>query len=417
MEVVRGTRGKLSDYSVNSDVSLEVLLSARGYRKCKFLCLGIDKNKQIKDQEHVFIGKLDSFPVSSQDRGLRDNTGLFKLSLNSFQHIDKFVFILHVEDFDYDNGLSHYGFKILQRDNILVSGNFLLNSPSTEKTLVVLEIYKKDVWRLNFVAQGYSEGLGPFLRGYTCDETTRRYIESSVQAVRAGINTLPKPRTAINTQVPTASNKNAPVSSSIPVIDEQVQITCEPFVCEVVDAPTRILDQEDMVIAVDEYGMTLPEPISNSNINIVQRGFKTNLATLLDIYNSFSVEMNIEGGQCSYKCYVLDYNGQIYAGNYVVSEQCPSTPKQEIEGQIMPELSFFSLNLMRLPQEIHKLLFILEDLNISSYNLSKYTVIVSQSGKPVAACESNVNNLPTGRAITGLEIYREGENWQIYWPN
>jgi tellurium resistance protein TerD len=172
-EAQRGFRDKLNNY-INPDNPFSVKLEIDGNDVYDFTCFGLDSNGKLSDDRYmVFFNQLktpnDEISVSLNPGSANFNVNLSKLPSS----INKLVFTGSLDG----GGLikNARSIKITAADSLQLT--LTGNDFASEKAIIALEIYKKDVWRVSFVASGFNEGLSALLRLYGGEE-----IESQPKA-------------------------------------------------------------------------------------------------------------------------------------------------------------------------------------------------------------------------------------------
>ncbi|MDR1471699.1 MAG: TerD family protein [Synergistaceae bacterium] len=166
MEIVRGQKLKLRDVAASSE--FEVAIDVDGGCAVDTSCFGLDGDGRLSDSRYfIFRGQPES-PCSSITR---NGSGSFSLNLSTLpSEVRKIVFVVTV---DGEGGMSSIG---QGRVRILVDGDERLVFPffgrdfPSERAVMAVELYFKDVWRIAAIGQGFSGGLRAVLDHFGGDE-------------------------------------------------------------------------------------------------------------------------------------------------------------------------------------------------------------------------------------------------------
>jgi tellurium resistance protein TerD len=180
----RGFRDKLENY-ININNSFSVKVEIVGNEQYDFACFGLDLNGKLSDDRYmVFYNQLNS-PKNEICVSLKPKIANFDVNLLSLPtSVYKLVFTASVDG----SGL----IKNASLINIIVADSIKLSLKgqdfASEKAIICLEIYKKENWRISFVASGFNEGLPALLRLYGGEEKESK----SVNQTESG-NMIPVP--------------------------------------------------------------------------------------------------------------------------------------------------------------------------------------------------------------------------------
>ncbi|MBQ7528962.1 VWA domain-containing protein [bacterium] len=164
MEISRGFRSKLDKF-FNLEQNFRVNFSIQGRAVYDFTCFGVDSCGQLSDDRYmVFYNQLRS-PNSEITLQLFQNAATFTINLNRLpSSIDKLIFAVSIDGSGVMSEISSFNISLEQNQSVTSRlGRELF---SNEKAIIILELYRKDGWRINLVGQGFNGGLSELLRHY-----------------------------------------------------------------------------------------------------------------------------------------------------------------------------------------------------------------------------------------------------------
>jgi len=162
VNIQRGTRDKLDKY-VDLNQNVEVLMNVAGSSVYDYSCFGVDEAGKLSDDRYmVFYNQVQSpngeVVYSADGQGAKFVLKLAQLptSINK-QKLHECL-------------IRQRTVSIGQNGQQLIELRMSGNDFHSEKAIIAIEIYKKDVWRFAAVANGFNGGLGDLLRFYGGEE-------------------------------------------------------------------------------------------------------------------------------------------------------------------------------------------------------------------------------------------------------
>lgn len=172
MELKRGMRDKLDKY-VNLNDAIEIAMSVDGPSVYDFCCFGVDSANKLSDDRYMIFYNQISSPYDEIIYSSSDSFASFTIKLPSLPiNIQKLVFTVSIDGNSTMENIDSYLLSLNQSGREALSLSLNRNDFGQEKAIVSIEIYKKDVWRINAVAMGFNGGLGDLLRAYGGEEMT-----------------------------------------------------------------------------------------------------------------------------------------------------------------------------------------------------------------------------------------------------
>ncbi|MCI6190628.1 MAG: VWA domain-containing protein [Clostridium sp.] len=171
MNLLRGQRFKLEQVGVNSKLKLEVDMVLNSNLELDMSCFGVDENDNLSDDRYfIFYNQLSS-PEGAIKKENNKDTFYIDFSLLP-KTIKKIILSISIDGNGNIKEVINEGtIKFSNEKEVVASFNFKGQEYTTEKSIVLLEIYLKDnIWRSNIIASGFNGGLGDILRNYEGEE-------------------------------------------------------------------------------------------------------------------------------------------------------------------------------------------------------------------------------------------------------
>lgn len=171
MNLLRGQRFKLEQVGVNSKLKLEVDMILNSNFELDMSCFGVDENDNLSDDRYfIFYNQLSS-PEGAIKKENNKDTFYIDFSLLP-KNIKNIILSISIDGNGNIKEVINEGtIKFSNEKEVVASFNFKGQEYTTEKSIVLLEIYLKDnIWRSNIIASGFNGGLGDILRNYGGEE-------------------------------------------------------------------------------------------------------------------------------------------------------------------------------------------------------------------------------------------------------
>ena len=170
MNIQRGTRDKLEKY-VDLNQNIEVLMEVSGGAVYDYCCFGVDGADKLSDDRYmVFYNQKQSpggeISYAPSGAGAKFTVGLNRLPAS----IHKLVFTVSIDGSGTMGNISAHTVTISQNGQSQLELRLSGGDFHSEKAIISIEIYRKDVWRFAAVASGFNGGLGDLLRAYGGEE-------------------------------------------------------------------------------------------------------------------------------------------------------------------------------------------------------------------------------------------------------
>jgi stress response protein SCP2 len=168
--IQRGSRCKLEEY-LNPAQEITVECSITGPAVYDYCCFGVDAANKLSDDRYMVFYNQTSSPakeitLEQGKSGVTYHINLAKLPAS----INKLVFTASIDGDGAMSAISACAVNIGQggllgggaKVRLALAGSDF----HSEKAIILIEVYKKDVWRLAAVASGFNGGLGDLLKAY-----------------------------------------------------------------------------------------------------------------------------------------------------------------------------------------------------------------------------------------------------------
>ena len=168
--MVKGWKDKLEKY-VNLNEEICVDMQICGNAEYDFCCFGVDQSEKLSDDRYMVFYNQRQSPegeISSEDieGGVR-----FKLKLSKLpEKINRLIFTLSIDGSQTVGEMQSLTTKVYQAGKDSIDLELTGKDFSNERAVIVIEIYRKDTWRIGFVAGGFDGGLSALLKYFGGEE-------------------------------------------------------------------------------------------------------------------------------------------------------------------------------------------------------------------------------------------------------
>lgn len=210
MNIQRGFRDKIEKYA-DPNKAISVEMKVNGSAVYDYCCFGVDAAGKLSDDRYmVFYNQTQSpgreITFSADNSGAKFDVNLSKLPST----ISKLVFTVSIDGNGNMGNIISHTLNIKQNQQIVADMTLTGKDFHTEKAIIAIEIYKKDVWRFAAVASGFNGGLGDLLRAYGGEE-----IESPSSAPQPVPTPIPQKKEKVSLKkgekVSLTKNNGAPI--------------------------------------------------------------------------------------------------------------------------------------------------------------------------------------------------------------
>lgn len=168
--MIRGWKDKLEKYvNLNEDICVDMQIC--GNADYDFCCFGVDQSEKLSDDRYMVFYNQRQSPDG--ELSLEDIEGgvRFKLQLSKLpEKINRLIFTLSIDGSQTVGEMQSLTTKVYQSGKDSIDLELTGKDFSNERAVIVIEIYRKDTWRIGFVAGGFDGGLSALLKHFGGEE-------------------------------------------------------------------------------------------------------------------------------------------------------------------------------------------------------------------------------------------------------
>lgn len=180
--MVKGWKDKLENH-VNLNENIFVDMKVKGNAEYDFCCFGVDGNGKLSDDRYMIFYNQKLSPngeISVED--IPDGAR-YTLKLSAVpDFINRLVFTVSIDGNKTMGEMNSLETKVYQSGAKDIEMTLGGNDFSNEKAVIVMEIYRKDVWRIGCVASGFDGGLSALLKYFGGEEVVNEPVQEPVVA-------------------------------------------------------------------------------------------------------------------------------------------------------------------------------------------------------------------------------------------
>ena len=180
--MVKGLKNKLENH-VNLNENIFVDMKVKGNAEYDFCCFGVDGNGKLSDDRYMIFYNQKMSPngeISVED--IPDGAR-YTLKLSAVpDFINRLVFTVSIDGNKTMGEMNSLETKVYQAGAKDIEMTLGGNDFSNEKAVIVMEIYRKDVWRIGFVASGFDCGLSALLKYFGGEEVVSEPVQEPIVA-------------------------------------------------------------------------------------------------------------------------------------------------------------------------------------------------------------------------------------------
>ena len=188
MEIKRGLRDKLEKY-INVDNHISVSMKTVGKAEYDYCCFGVDANGKLSDDRYMVFYNQPQTPKNEIAYSAKNGEANFDIQLNRIpSSIVKLVFTVSIDGNGTMGEISSFRFALNQPGKDGCSMTLSGKDFHSEKAIITVELYKKDVWRFAAIASGFNGGLSDLLKEYGGEEVTTQPVPQKTVAQNARVS-------------------------------------------------------------------------------------------------------------------------------------------------------------------------------------------------------------------------------------
>lgn len=179
--MVKGWKDKLENH-VNLNENIFVDMKVKGNAEYDFCCFGVDGNGKLSDDRYmIFYNQRTSPNAELSVENIADGVR-YTLNLSTIpDFINRLVFTVSIDGDKTMGEMNTLETKVYQSGAKDIEMTLGGNDFSNEKAVIVMEIYRKDVWRIGCVASGFDGGLSALLKYFGGEEVSEPVQEPVVE--------------------------------------------------------------------------------------------------------------------------------------------------------------------------------------------------------------------------------------------
>jgi tellurite resistance protein TerA len=166
MEFSKGQKAKLTELTISPIIEIAIAVSPGPGQTIDISCFGLDAKGKLSDDRFFIFYNQKASPCGSisalgQQQGAQE---VFRINLTTLTStITRLVFAATVDGLDSLSALGPCRLQLLVEGQVCATYAFSGRDFTSEKAVMIAELYQKDTWRLAANGQGFSGGLGPLL--------------------------------------------------------------------------------------------------------------------------------------------------------------------------------------------------------------------------------------------------------------
>ena len=316
MLLSRGQRDKLGKY-VNLASGITIDLSIAGPSVYDYCCFGVDGAGKLSDDRYMIFYNQTMSPGGEIRYTASENSARFEVNLSMLPpSVCKLVFTASIDGTGVMSGISSHTFTLSQNGAPALSLEMTGADFRQEKAIISVELYRKDEWRINAVANGFNGGLSALLAAYGGEEVTDSAPQAQANyaaSTAAGYTPAPAPHTASSPisnphTCSTPHTTGGPVSNPRTISSPHTAPQPTP-----VQTPTPpIVTSSGVVLKKTEEQLT-KEVMGKISLSKDKVKLEKHVVSLSKTVVNLSKKSGVDLGSTSAKVVVvLDYSGSMY---------------------------------------------------------------------------------------------------------
>ena len=179
--MVKGWKDKLENH-VNLNENIFVDMNVKGNAEYDFCCFGVDENGKLSDDGYmIFYNQRTSPNAELRVEDITDGVR-YTLNLSTLpDFINRLVFTVSIDGNQTMGEMNSLETKVYQSGDNDIEMKLGGRDFTREKAVIVMEIYRKDVWRIGCVASGFDGGLSALLKYFGGEEVSEPAQEPVVE--------------------------------------------------------------------------------------------------------------------------------------------------------------------------------------------------------------------------------------------
>jgi stress response protein SCP2 len=238
MQITKGQRLKISDLTKSEKLTAKIFIESQENIEFDFICFALNEFDKCKNDESMIFynqPKLDDSIILSN---YSNNSCVFEINLNKLdQNIKKIVFTSSANNSDFSK-IKSFSFFLFENSNLICDFTNSGELFKKEKSLMILEFYFKDVWRLRGISDGFNGGISDLLENFGLQENVNNENKPKD-------NKISLPRIITH-------NSNSVQENQASILNENKTSSVFGFLKKVVKAPIEYINKQKEIIAKEQ---------------------------------------------------------------------------------------------------------------------------------------------------------------------
>ena len=163
IRINRGFRAQLSQY-LDVSLPITVRLSIQGQTQYDICCFGVDASQVLSDDRYMVFYNQPFSPQREIQMQPSATGEIYTIALQQLpQTIQKLVFAVCVDGNGSMHDITDGSMELLQNDDIIFEFPIKGSDFEQQKSIIFVELYRKDGWKLAAIANGFHGGLADLL--------------------------------------------------------------------------------------------------------------------------------------------------------------------------------------------------------------------------------------------------------------
>lgn len=170
MIFLKGMRDRLDKYVDVNDI-IEIEINLNGPSVYDFCCFGVDINNRLSDDKYMVFYNQTSTPKKEISYSANTNNGNYTVDLSKLPiRINKLVFTISIDGNGTMKEITSCSIVIKQSNQNVININLNGNDFKNEKSIISIEIYRKNEWKIASILSGFDGGLPALLKLFGGEE-------------------------------------------------------------------------------------------------------------------------------------------------------------------------------------------------------------------------------------------------------
>ncbi len=184
MLLQKGFRSKLDAFfDLKQPIMVDISIDC--HNEIDICCFGVDEFNRLSDDKYlIFYNQLNS-PENAITMQLFNNSSKTTIYLDELpSKIKKLAFTINIDGNLTMSSIKSGFVKLSQNNKEVLELNLNSSNFTTEKSVIIIEIYEKNGWRFGAIASGFNGGLLALLKDFSCEEIIETSKNITIQKLK-----------------------------------------------------------------------------------------------------------------------------------------------------------------------------------------------------------------------------------------